>query len=582
MIEDKLIERRLLLKRAFSRSKLFKIGRKAGISFFGLFSNPWDMDIEEATLKLAQTFSDEELKEVFKQFGARQWVEFKGLYYTLKRGSLILEGSWDTVKAGIRQAKSKYGENCLKVLKEIAEANRSLSTWEITKKFKNKFDPLLLLEELEELGILEVAYEGKGYREWEIPAEILPMVRMELGMTKRVVQPTREKGKPSVISKGEALDYAQLERQEIEALDREFEEYLSNVVTRKLEKTTRFGEDFSIAKLAGHLQDMFGPLLYFDSLLSIVQQYGLSNADIVHESGKTGMKTGFSLALFGEPGTGKSFSTRDMILGNPSLRVPPHGIPGRNRYCGGITPARFIRMGEAYEGRTFNFIVPEFNDWFKYRGMVEPLKLAMEQGEIRYETHSEVIGPYRFSSFFSVNYNVATFDRGYEVTITDPNFNAIEDRMLCRLHRLTKERYVEIAKSQMKFAFGGFDMGRKAEEIRRHVTLVYAAETRHPFVSGILPKKDVLITPKAFETIGKARDIILGLIPRETVGFSTRLEKRALSFACAATLLEYFKSDGNYIPVSEEALKYAVQIYVEEAAIRSRGLFDPEEVLSKL
>jgi len=126
---------------------------------------------------------------------------------------------------------------------------------------------------------------------------------------------------------------------------------------------------------------------------------------------------------------------------------------------------------------------------------------------------------------------------------------------------------VEIAKSQMKFAFGGFDMGRKAEEIRRHVTLVYAAETRHPFVSGILPKKDVLITPKAFETIGKARDIILGLIPRETVGFSTRLEKRALSFACAATLLEYFKSDGNYIPVSEEALKYAVQIYVEEAAI---------------
>jgi hypothetical protein len=168
------------------------------------------------------------------------------------------------------------------------------------------------------------------------------------------------------------------------------------------------------------------------------------------------------------------------------------------------------------------------------------------------------------------------------VTIGDPNFNAIEDRMLCRLHRLTKERYVEISKSQMKFAFGGFDVKKEAEEIRRHVSLVYAAENTHPLVKKLIPKKTILITPETFETIGKARDAILGLIPRETVGFSTRLEKRALSFACAATLLEYFRSDENVIPVSGEALRYAIQIYVEEAAIRSRGLFSPEEVLRGL
>jgi len=167
------------------------------------------------------------------------------------------------------------------------------------------------------------------------------------------------------------------------------------------------------------------------------------------------------LALFGDPGTGKSFSTRDMILGKPSAKIGAHGLPGRNRYCGGMTPAFFIRIGEAYAGRVFNFIVPEFNDFFRYKGMVEPLKIAMEQGEIKYETHNEVIGPYRFTSFFSVNYNVAVHDRGYEVTIQDPNFNAIEDRMLCRLHRLTKERFIEITKSQMKLALGAIDVEKR-------------------------------------------------------------------------------------------------------------------------
>jgi hypothetical protein len=37
--------------------------------------------------------------------------------------------------------------------------------------------------------------------------------------------------------------------------------------------------------------------------------------------------------------------------------------------------------------------------------MVDVLKIAMERGEIKYELHNEAVGPYRFDSFFSVNYN---------------------------------------------------------------------------------------------------------------------------------------------------------------------------------
>lgn len=241
-----------------------------------------------------------------------------------------------------------------------------------------------------------------------------------------------------------------------------------------------------------------------------------------------------------------------------------------------------MRIGQAYAGRVFNFIVPEFNDWFKYKGMVEPLKLAMERGEIKYETERETIGPYRFTSFFSVNYNVAATGRGYQVTVQDPNFSAIEDRMLCRLHKLTKERFVEIAESQMRLAFGEVDIEKGAQQVRDHLSLVYAIETNHPLVTAKFKQKPVMLTPNAQEMLTKARKAILDEIEKESVRFSARLEDRAIRFACAASLLSYFQSDFDYVLISEEALKYAIQLYVEEASVRSQEEFQPEIVLTKL
>ena len=247
-----------------------------------------------------------------------------------------------------------------------------------------------------------------------------------------------------------------------------------------------------------------------------------------------------------------------------------------------MTPAKFIAIGEAYQGRKFNFIITEFNDWFKYKGMVEPLKLAMERGTIRYETKTYTVGPYKFSSFFSVNYNTEVKERGYEVTVSDPNFNAIEDRMLCRLHRLTKERFLEMAKSQMRMAMGEINIGRGAQMIRDHLTLVYAIETRHPLVRDRFPHKPVMITPLTHDMISKARRAILDEIPEKVVRFSARLEDRAVRFASAASLMEYFREDKDHILMSENALRYAVQLYVEEASVRSQEVFKPEDVLGKI
>lgn len=582
-VDDKVIERKILLKRCFPRHLLFEIGRELTLPYFERVENAWTIDEDQAAFEISSAISNTQLKEIFESHKPREWVAFRGKHYAFEDGALMLEGSWKAIESNVHQIRKKHGKNGLEVLKAFLESGNGCGLKDISTHLRQGVEAEPLVAELERLKIVIVSYQGNGYKEWMIPEEIAPLIQAELGMATPQPKTTSAAAQATVASTdlGE-VDYVALERQEIEKMDAELNQYLSNVLKTRLEPAIRFGKTFSVSGLADYLLKLFGPVLYFDSLLSITQQFGLADVDIVHQNGRTGMRTGWNLSLFGEPGTGKSFSTRDMILGKPDAKVYPHGIPGRNRYAGGITPARFIRIGQAYVGRTFNFVVPEFNDWFKYKGMVEPLKLAMERGEIKYELHRELIGPYKFNNFFSVNYNVATFGRGYEVTVQDPNFNAIEDRMLCRLHRLTKQRFVEIAQSQMRLAFGEIDIEKGAKQIRDYVALVYAIETQHPLVVSRFTPKPVLITPQAYEMVEKARNAILEQIPREFVSFSARLEDRAMRFACAASLLNYFRSTSEYVPVSEDALKYAVQMYIEEASVRSRQEFKPEEVFARI
>ncbi|UCE96427.1 MAG: hypothetical protein JSV51_02140 [Candidatus Bathyarchaeota archaeon] len=574
---DKIVERKLLLKRAFSQTKLFEIGKALNISYFRSFQSEWDINSDKAALEISTTVDNKRLKEIFVKYGPREWQVFNGQYYTFKDGELRLEGSWKTIQTAISQIKKKYGERCSDVLRCFIELDEGCGVEEIKQNLPEGTNPIPILSDLEELGVIVPSYKSKHLLEWVILEETSPIIRLELGLASKELERKMVTGVgiPKAEPEGE-------ERRVIEGMDRELDNYLNDLLKYRVDRIALFGKSFSVASLADYLKDLFGPILYFDSLLSITQQYGLADVEIIHSGGRTGMQTGWNLSLFGEPGTGKSFSVRDIILGKTDAKVPPHGIPGRNRYAGGITPARFIRIGQAYSGRVFNFIIPEFNDWFKYKGMVEPLKLAMERGEIKYEMHREVIGPYHFTSFFSVNYNVAALGRGYEVTIQDPNFSAIEDRMLCRLHRLTKQRFVEIADSQMRLAFGEIDIEEGAQDIRDHLSLVYAAETEHPLVQDRFPPKPIMLTPKAQEMLMKVREAILNEIPREVVRFSARLEDRAIRFASAASLLTYFQSNLDYIPIDEEALRYALQLYIEEASVRSQDEFRPEAVLEKL
>jgi hypothetical protein len=601
-LDDQTLEKKLLLQRAYSPSDLYLFGKELAIPYFQPLVNCWEPNPDEAAFEAAQALDDAQLQELFKKHKPRANAVFHGIHFTLEDGILNQRGSLEKLRAGIAETEKKFGKDSLQLLKIMAQAGGTFTQIEYKEAQNQKLNPLPILEKLEQLKVVVLSFKGEVYREWKMLEETMPLIRDELGIPNAqrtsyqeqlltdpstsapLAGTSTQTSQGAISSKDEAnVDPLEDERQKINEMQNDLDKYLADLLKNRLSQTLQFGKTWNIKGLAKYLQDLFGEMLYADSFLSLIQQYSLCDMDIVNPQGKSGMKTGWSYALFGEPGTGKSFSTRDLILGIPGGKMAAHGIPGRNRYCGGITPARFIRIGQVYVGKTYNFIVPEFNDWFRYSGMVDVLKIAMERGEIKHELHREIIGPYRFDSFFSVNYNTAVMGvgKGYEVTIGDPNFNAIEDRMICRLHRLTKERYTEIANSQMKLALGQTNMDKMASTIRDHVTLTYAIQTGHPLVKARFPRKPVMITQEMYDGIRKARAAILKHIPG-SMKFSARLEHNMVKFACAASLLSYFNESLEYIPVSADSLERAVRLYVEEAAVRSKEEFKAEDVVKEL
>ncbi|HTT16503.1 MAG TPA: hypothetical protein VMH49_03990 [Thermoplasmata archaeon] len=416
-------------------------------------------------------------------------------------------------------------------------------------------DPTRLLGRLKRRGLLQELPAGSGEKLFRAP---YPEELRQLLLGEAARTDASELAGPTFVPDEEA---------EIRALDAEFVDHLRDVVEHRLEATVAFGRSFDVERLAGYLRDLFGEELYFDSLISLLQQYALADAPLVAPTGRTTGATGFHLALFGPPGTGKTFSIDDLVRGNPRSGVPAHGLPGRSRYCGGITPAQFLRVGASYSGRTFNFIVPEFNDWFKYRGMVEPLKLVMEQREVKWETTFGTVGPYTFRSFFAVNYNVRTGGADdYWTTIADPNFAALEDRMLLRFHPMTPSRFRAVERSAERLELGELEFDL-AGRIRDHLTLVYAVETGHPLVARRFRRRSVALERPLYDRLRGVSEKALDrtALPK----FSPRLKSRAVRLAAAASLLTYFADPGaSSLAIGARETDFAARFYTEE--IRAR------------
>jgi hypothetical protein len=493
---------------------------------------------------------------------------FFGQYYTMQNGKLRSGNVWDQLELDILQCLTAERE-AREVLEYFLNQPGFQADFTVIKarfrRWRNTLDSLLGFKLIRKLS-----GTAKDVTTYALYAEMVPLLR-------RVLASPKSQELPVINSEA-----AQAELAQVQQMEKEFEEYLRDLVEKRLEETLEFGrEQMSLHLVTHYFEELFGPMLYFDVLLALVHQYGMTATEIINPEGTRAGNTGFHLALFGAPGTGKTFSVKDLMLGDETKNVLAHGLPGLNRYCGGMTPANFIRIGEAYQGKRFNFVVTEFNDWFRYKGMVEPLKLALEQGRIRYETKVETIGPYQFSCFFSTNYNTqVSKDTGYRVTVADPNFNAIEDRMLVRMHRMTKQRLRELSRNQRELAMGRLRM-RYAKEIRDHLTVVYAIQTEHPLVKERFKRKTVVLRDTFFHELEKAQELVLGQIKSDIL-FSVRVRQNAIKLAGALTLFSYFAQPDDRLEIGKDAIRLAMKFFIEEVAIRQKVSVDVESILYAL
>jgi len=343
------------------------------------------------------------------------------------------------------------------------------------------------------------------------------------------------------------------------SLKKEYESFVKSVKEEDVENWVKEIRD--VSSIVEYIQSIMGEKLYMDALLPIIQQYSIANVPI-YSSVNTERRinqTGFSLAYFGEPGTGKTFATDDLLRGKEEKGIPPHGIIGRLRYAQGMTPKMFIAILEAYQDYPVDWVIPEFKDFFAYRGMVEKLKLVMERREVRDETRSGIIGPYRVTSFFIVNYNTQISKGRWRSTINDPNFNAVEDRMLCKLFLNTSERRKLIWENMKRIVAGKVNY-YLADTLRKHITYTYHLLQMNS------PK--VIIDEEDFMALG---DEIAREIDRTNAPVSLRIVDRAIQISAASSLVSYMKNrDSQEIIIGERALKLAREFVMEEIEARSK------------
>ena len=66
-MDDKLIERKLLLKRVYPVTKLFEVGKALKIPYFDHFKGGWEIDEDEASFEIAANTDDVLLKKIFQE-----------------------------------------------------------------------------------------------------------------------------------------------------------------------------------------------------------------------------------------------------------------------------------------------------------------------------------------------------------------------------------------------------------------------------------------------------------------------------------------------------------------------------------
>jgi len=220
-----------------------------------------------------------------------------GQYYTVQNWNLRSGNVWDQLELDILQCLTAERE-AREVLEYFLNQPGFQADFTVIKarfkRWRNTLDSLLGFKLIRKLS-----GTAKDVTTYALYSEMVSLLR-------RVLASPRSLELPVINSEA-----AQAELAYVQQMEKEFEDYLRDVLDNRLEETLEFGrEQMSLGLVTHYLEELFGPMLYFDILLALVHQYGMSATEIVNPEGTRAGNTGFHLALFGSPGTGKTFSVK--------------------------------------------------------------------------------------------------------------------------------------------------------------------------------------------------------------------------------------------------------------------------------
>lgn len=183
---EKIEERALLLRRLYWLDEIHKIGKELNIDSIKEVENYWDLDHKSASSQISKILSDNSLLELVSRHPPKylEMGGFHGQFYTLEeKNQLQLTGSWEIISKNVKRAIEKYKEKSYGTLKALVNKNGKSSyidlLTEIEKILDKDYTPTALLSRLTILKLVFKTGSNK-YPTWEIPQEILPVVKNEI------------------------------------------------------------------------------------------------------------------------------------------------------------------------------------------------------------------------------------------------------------------------------------------------------------------------------------------------------------------------------------------------------------------
>lgn len=198
-------ERALLLMRFYWLDDIYKIGKNLHIPYFDQFGNYWDIGYEDesrlqAALALSEAISDEMLAKILNEKLPKYGLTlggFQGQYYSCdETGKLKFESSWNSVRANLQKALSRWGDKAYGILRGIINKGGRSEYFDLLEAIESvlgyELIPSYLLPRLRPLKLIFKTGSNK-YPDWTMPPEIIPIAEAELVVYEKSRKPVPKK-----------------------------------------------------------------------------------------------------------------------------------------------------------------------------------------------------------------------------------------------------------------------------------------------------------------------------------------------------------------------------------------------------